>query len=128
MDINDALLDVYKKELAKYKKEHFIYKMRLGKYETLDIPPTDEEKYEQMMKETFKKAYEEEQIKKDSDNERVDILIKKLTKPTLNPYLEGIIKHFEIIIDKIEEKQKQNIISDEDKQKQNEMLNQLMGK
>ena len=109
MNINDALLDVYKKELAKYKKEHFIYKMRLGKYEDLNIPPTDEEKYEEMMKETFKKAYEEEQIKRNSDNERVDIFIKRLSKPTLNPYLEGIIKHFESIIDKIEEKQKENM-------------------
>ena len=108
MNINDALLDVYKKELEKYKKEHFIYKMRLGKYETLDIPPTDEEKYEEMMRETFKKAYEQEQIKKNSDNERVDILIKRLTKPEMNIYLEGIIKYFETIIDKLEEKQNVN--------------------
>ena len=108
MDINDALLDVYKKELAKYKKEHFIYKMRLGKYEDLNIPPTDEEKYEQMMKETFKKAEEQERIKKNSDTERVEILLKRLTRPTLNPYLESIIKYFENIIDKIEEKENMN--------------------
>ena len=126
--MNDVLLDVYKKELEKYKREHFIYKMRLGKYEDLNIPPTDEEKYEEMMKETFKKAEEQEQIKKNSDNERVDFFIKRLTKPILNPYLEGIIKHFETIIDKIEEKQKENIISDEDKEIQKNMLNQLMKK
>ena len=108
MNINDALLDVYKKELAKYKREHFIYKMRLGKYEDLNIPPTDEEKYEEMMKETFKKAEEQERIKKNSDTERVDILIKRLKKPEMNPYLQSIIKYFEGIIDKIEEKQNIN--------------------
>lgn len=123
MNMNNALLDVYKKELDKYKKEHFIYKQRLAKYEDLNIPPTDEEKYEEMMKETFKKAYEEEQIKKDGDIERVNILLKRLTKPILNPYLESIIKHFETIIDKIEEQEKPNIKNND---RLEELIKQLM--
>lgn len=121
--MNNALLDVYKKELDKYKKEHFIYKQRLAKYEDLNIPPTDEEKYEEMMKETFKKAYEEEQIKKDGDIERVNILLKRLTKPILNPYLTNIIKHFETIIDKIEEQEKPNIKNND---RLEELIKQLM--
>ena len=72
MNINNALLDVYKKELAKYKKEHFIYKMRLGKYEDLNIPPTEEEINNEMIENTFKEAYEEEQNNKNGDIERVN--------------------------------------------------------
>lgn len=121
--MNDALLDVYKKELAKYKKEHFIYKQRLAKYEDLNIPPTEEEINNEMIENTFKEAYEEEQIKKDGDIERVNILLKRLTKPILNPYLESIIKHFETIIDKIEEQEKPNIKNND---RLEELIKQLM--
>ena len=110
MNINNALLDVYKKELAKYKKEHFIYKMRLGKYEDLNIPPTEEEINNEMIENTFKEAYEEEQNNKNGDIERVNILLKRLTKPTLNPYLTNVINHLETLINKIE--QQQNINND----------------
>lgn len=123
MNINNALLDVYKKELDKYKKEHFIYKQRLAKYEDLNIPPTEEEINNEMIENTFKEAYEEEQIKKDGDIERVNILLKRLTKPILNPYLESIIKHFETIIDKIEEQEKPNIKNND---RLEELIKQLM--
>jgi hypothetical protein len=107
--MENALLDVYKKELAKYKAEHFIYKRRLAKYEDLNIPPTEEEKYNEMMEKTFKEAYEEEQKKINSDVEKVDILLKRLTKPIFNPYLTNIINHLETLISKIEEQEKQNM-------------------
>lgn len=100
--MENALLDVYKKELDKYKKEHFIYKQRLAKYEDLNIPPTEEEKYNEMMENTFKEAYEEEQEKINSDVEKVNILLKRLTKPTLTPYLDNVINHLETLINKIE--------------------------
>jgi hypothetical protein len=106
--MNNALLDVYKKELAKYKKDHFIYKQRLAKYEDLNIPLTEEEKNNEMMKNTFKEAYEEEQENINSDIERVDILLKRLTKPIFNPYLTNVINHLETLISKIEEQEKQN--------------------
>lgn len=108
--MNNALLDVYKKELDKYKKEHFIYKQRLAKYEDLNIPPTEEEINNEMIENTFKEAYEEEQIKKNSDIEKVDILLKRLTKPIFNPYLTNVINHLETLINRIE--QKENINND----------------
>jgi hypothetical protein len=106
--MNNALIDVYKKELDKYKIEHFIYKQRLAKYEDLNIPLTEEEKNNEMMKNTFKEAYEEEQENINSDIERVDILLKRLTKPIFNPYLTNVINHLETLISKIEEQEKQN--------------------
>jgi len=106
--MENALIDVYKKQLEKYKIEHYIYKQRLAKYEALNIPPTDEEKQEEMLQRTFKKAYEKEQIKKNSDIEKVDILIKRLSKPIFNPYLTNIINHLETLISKIEEKESIN--------------------
>jgi hypothetical protein len=124
MNINDALLEVYKKELAKYKREHFIYKRRLSKYEDLNIPPTEEEKYNEMMEKTFKEAYEEEQEKINSDVEKVDILLKRLTKPIFNPYLTNIINHLETLISKIEEQEKQNMKNE----RLQEMTNLLMNK
>ena len=104
--MNNALLDVYKKELEKYKKEHFIYKQRLAKYEDLNIPPTEEEINNEILENTFKKAIEEEQIKKNGDIERVNILLKRLTKPILTPYLDNVINHLETLINKIEEQNK----------------------
>ena len=109
MNINNAFENVLKKELDKYKTEHFIYKQRLAKYEALNIPPTDEEKQGELLQRTFKKAYEEEQIKKNSDIEKVDILLKRLTKPIFNPYLTNVINHLETLISKIEEQEKQNM-------------------
>lgn len=109
MNINNAFENVLKKELDKYKIEHYIYKQRLAKYEDLNIPPTDEEKQEELLQRTFKKAYEEEQIKKNSDIEKVDILLKRLTKPIFNPYLTNVINHLETLISKIEEQEKQNM-------------------
>lgn len=108
MNINNAFEDVLKKELEKYKIEHYIYKQRLAKYEDLNIPPTDEEKQEELLQRTFKKAYEEEQIKKNSDIEKVDILLKRLSKPIFNPYLTNVINHLETLISKIEEKESIN--------------------
>ncbi len=121
MNINNAFEDVLKKELEKYKIEHYIYKQRLVKYEALNIPPTDEEKQEELLQRTFKKAYEEEQIKKNSDIEKVDILLKRLTKPILNPYLTNVINHLETLISKIEEKEKQNM-NDERLQEMTKLL------
>ena len=121
MNINNAFEDVLKKELEKYKIEHYIYKQRLAKYEDLNIPPTDEEKQEELLQRTFKKAYEEEQIKKNSDIEKVDILLKRLSKPILNPYLTNVINHLETLISKIEEKEKQNM-NDERLQEMTKLL------
>ncbi len=122
--MNDALLEVYKKELAKYKTEHFIYKRRLSKYEDLNIPPTEEEKYNEMMEKTFKEAYEEEQEKINNDVEKVNILLKRLTKPIFNPYLTNIINHLETLISKIEEQEKQSMKND----RLQEMTKLLMNK
>ena len=124
MNINNAMVDVLKKELDKYKKEHFIYKQRLAKYEDLNIPPTEEEINDEILKKTFEEAYEEEQNKKNSDIEKVDILLKRLTKPIFNPYLSNVINHLETLISKIEEKEKQNM-KDE---RLNEMTKLLMNK
>ena len=124
MNINNAMVDVLKKELDKYKKEHFIYKQRLAKYEDLNIPPTEEEKQEELLQRTFKKAYEEEQNKKNSDIEKVDILLKRLTKPIFNPYLTNVINHIETLISKIEEQEKQNMKDD----RLQEMTKLLMNK
>lgn len=124
MNINNALLDVYKKELDKYKKEHFIYKQRLAKYEDLNIPPTEEEINNEILEKAFKKAYEEEQIKKNGDIERVNILLKRLTKPILNPYLTNVINHLETLINKIEEQE--NINNDDNRLQ--EMTKKLMTK
>ena len=109
MNINNAMVDVLKKELDKYKTEHFIYKQRLAKYEDLNIPPTEEEINDEILKKTFEEAYEEEQNKKNSDIEKVDILLKRLTKPIFNPYLTNVINHLETLISKIEEQEKQNM-------------------
>jgi hypothetical protein len=100
--MNNALLNTYKEELNKYKLEHFIYKQRLARYEDLNIPPTQDEINDLMMKNVFKEAYDKEQVKKDSDNDRVNQLIARLNKPIFNPFLENIIKYFEESIDKIE--------------------------
>jgi hypothetical protein len=108
MNINNAFEDVLKKELEKYKTEHYIYKQRLAKYEALNIPPTDEEKQQEMLQRVFKKAYKQEQINKNSDIEKVDILLKRLTKPIFNPYLSNVINHLETLISKIEEKESIN--------------------
>ena len=110
MNINNALLDVYKKRTCEIQKRTFIYKMRLGKYEDLNIPPTEEEINNEMIENTFKEAYEEEQNNKNGDIERVNILLKRLTKPTLNPYLTNVINNLETLINKIE--QQQNINND----------------
>jgi hypothetical protein len=118
--MENALLDVYKKQLAKYKQEHFIYKQRLAKYEDLNIPPTEEEKYNEMMENTFKEAYEEEQKNINSDIEKVDILLKRLTKPIFNPYLTNIINHLETLISKIEEQEEQ-----EEQNMKNEKLQEM---
>ncbi len=56
-----------------------------------------------MMENTFKEAYEAEQQNINSDADKVNILIKRLNKPVLNPYLDNIIKFLEDTIDKIEE-------------------------
>jgi translation elongation factor EF-1beta len=107
--MTNALIDVYKKELDKYKTEHFIYKNRLAKYEDLNIPPTDEEINNEMIENTFKEAYEEEQQKINSDVEKVNILLKRLSKPELTPYLVNVINHLETLINRIEEKTYNNI-------------------
>jgi hypothetical protein len=101
MNINDAMIEVYKKQLAKYKAEHYIYKQRLARYE--DLPPTQDELNEAMMQRTFKEAYEQEQQNINSDADKVNILIKRLNKPILNPYLDNIIKFLEDTIDKLEQ-------------------------
>jgi hypothetical protein len=103
--MENALLDVYKKQLNKYKTEHFIYKRRLAAYEGLNIPPTEDELNEAMMQNTFKEAYEQEQQNINSDIEKVDILLKRLSKPIFNPYLTNIINHLETLINKIEQQQ-----------------------
>ena len=124
MNINNAMVDVLKKELDKYKKEHFIYKQRLAKYEDLNIPPTEEEINDEILKKTFEEAYEEEQNKKNSDIEKVDILLKRLSKPIFNPYLTNVINHIETLISKIEEQEKQNMKDD----RLQEMTKLLMNK
>ncbi len=60
-----------------------------------------------MMNNTFKEAYEAEQVKIDSDNKRVEELLKRWSKPILNPHLYSVIKHLEELIDKIEQQQEQ---------------------
>jgi predicted enzyme involved in methoxymalonyl-ACP biosynthesis len=124
--MNNALIDVYKKELAKYKQEHFIYKNRLAKYEDLNIPPTDEEKYNEMMENTFKEAYEEEQKLLNSDIEKVNILIKRLSKPILTPYLDDIINHLETLINKIENQTEQEETKPNNDDRLNEYIKMLM--
>jgi hypothetical protein len=56
-----------------------------------------------MMQRTFKDAYEAEQKLKDSDVEKVNILIKRLSKPTLTPYLDNVINFLEDTITKLEQ-------------------------
>jgi hypothetical protein len=116
MNINNAMIDVLKKELDKYKTEHYIYKQRLAKYEDLNIPPTEEEINNEILQRTFKEAYEEEQIKKNNDIEKVDILLKRLSKPIFNPYLNNVINHLETLISKIEEQE--NINKNDDRLQQ----------
>ncbi len=55
------------------------------------------------MQRTFKDAYEAEQKLKDSDVEKVNILIKRLSKPTLTPYLDNVINFLEDTITKLEQ-------------------------
>jgi hypothetical protein len=73
MNMNDALLEVYKEQLAKYKQEHYIYKTRLSRYEGLNIPPTQDELNEAFMNKAFKDAYDAEKKQKDSDADKVYI-------------------------------------------------------
>jgi hypothetical protein len=54
----------------------YIYKKRLEKYEALNIPPTEEERDNELPNNAFKEAYEEEQTNT-SDNIEVEILLKK---------------------------------------------------
>jgi len=126
MNINNAMVDVLKKELNKYKTEHFIYKQRLAKYEDLGLPPTEEEINDEILQRTFKEAYEEEQNKKNGDIEKVDILLKRLTKPIFNPYLSNVINHIETLISKIEEKEKEKENMKDDRLQ--EMTKKLMNK
>ena len=100
--MENALLQVYKKELEKYKKEHYIYRKRLENYEKLNIPPTEEEKNNEILNNAFKDAYEEEQIKINNDNKKVEILLNRLLKPNITPYLDDVIRHLENLINKIE--------------------------
>jgi hypothetical protein len=102
--MENALLDTYKKELEKYKTENYIYQSAIMRYKKLKVQPSEQEKYDEMMNEIFQNAYDEEQVKKDSDNKRVEELINRLSKPTVRPYIDDIIKNLSDIIDKIEEK------------------------
>jgi hypothetical protein len=57
--------------------------------------------YHNVLNKAFKEAYEEEEIKINSDVEKVNILLNRLSKPDINPFLDVIINHSEKLISKI---------------------------
>ena len=97
-----ALLDVYKKELDKYKAENALYQMKINEYNKLGLPKTDTETDEEFINKIFNDALIAETTTKEGDETKVKQLIQMINKPIPTLYIDDIIKYLENLIFKLE--------------------------
>ena len=104
--MNNSLLDLYRKELDKYRSENAIYKFKIQQYEKKNIPLDFKEEFDVIMKKTFQKAYEDENLKEEGDLIRAQQLINIINKPQAIPYIDDVIQYLEFKINDIKKKQR----------------------